>query len=338
MRKLILFSLVITVLTSCHNDDWEFPDYEYNAVYFSYQYPVRTLTMGEDLFDTSLDNAHKCKIMATWGGGYSNKENVVIDFVVDNSLCNNLTFKDNGADVLPMPSNYYTLASNKITIPAGTVSGGVEVQLTDAFFADPLALHRNYVIPLVLTHVQNADSILKGKTDLPDANRCVADNWEVAPKDYILYAVKYINTWDGNYLRRGKDVVTKGANTENVLRHERYVEDDEICKLSTISLSELEFPLVFKDESGNDINVSLALTFDNEGNCAIASRSANATATGSGKFVKKGDKNSWGDKDRDVLYLQYNVDVAGTQQYSTADTLVVRDRGVKMETFEVVLK
>jgi hypothetical protein len=338
MRKIILFSLLITVLTACHNDDWEFPDYEYNAVYFSYQYPVRTLTMGEDLFDTSLDNAHKCKIMATWGGGYSNKENVVINFVVDESLCNNLTFKDNGTDVLPMPSTYYTLASDKITIPEGAVSGGVEVQLTDAFFADPLALQRNYVIPLVLTHVQNADSILKGKTDLTDANRCVADNWEITPKDYILYAVKYINTWDGNYLRRGKDVVTKGGNTETVVRHEKYVEDDEICKLNTISLSELEYPLTFKDESGNNINVSLALSFDGEGNCAIASRSANATATGSGKFVKKGDKNSWGDKDRDVLYLQYNVDVAGTRQYSTTDTLVVRDRGVKMETFEVVLK
>jgi hypothetical protein len=337
MKKIILISLIIPLLTACHNDDWEFPDYEYNAVYFSYQYPVRTLTMGEDLFDTSLDNAHKCKIMATWGGGYSNKADVAIDFVVDESLCDNLTFKDNGADVLPMPSGYYTLASNKITIPAGTVSGGVEVQLTDAFFADPLALQRNYVIPLVLTQVQNADSILHGKTDVENPNRCVADNWEVTPKDYILYAVKYINTWDGNYLRRGKDVVTKGADTETVVRHETYVEDDEICKLNTLSLSELEFPLIFKDENGNNIDVSLALTFDNEGNCSIAPRSANATATGTGKFVKKGDKNSWGDKDRDVLYLQYNVEVNGTQ-YNTTDTLVVRDRGVAMETFEVVLK
>jgi hypothetical protein len=338
MQKFILFSLIITLLTSCQNDDWDFPDYGYNAVYFSYQYPVRTLTMGEDLFDTSSDNEHKCKIMATWGGGYINKGNVVIDFVVDESLCNNLTFKDDGADVKAMPSNYYTLASNKINIPAGSLSGGVEVQLTDAFFADPLALQRNYVIPLVLTQVQNADSILKGKTDVENPNRCVTDNWEVVPKDYILYAIKYINTWDGNYLRRGKDVITKGGDTETAIRHEVYVEDDEICKLNTLSLSELEFPLTFKDENGNNINVSLTLTFDNENNCTIASRSGNATATGTGKFVKKGDKNSWGDKDRDVLYLQYNVEVGGTQQYNTADTLVVRDRGVKMETFEVVLK
>jgi hypothetical protein len=338
MRKLILFSLIILLLTSCHNEDWEFPDYEYNAVYFSYQYPVRTLTMGEDLFDTSLDNAHKCKIMATWGGGYDNKADVVIDFVVDESLCDNLTFKDNNADVLPMPSNYYTLASNKITIPEGTISGGVEVQLTDAFFADPLALQRNYVIPLVMTQVQNSDSILKGKTDVANPNRCLADDWEVIPKDYILYAVKYINTWDGNYLRRGKDVITQGGNTETAIRHEVYVEDDEICKLNTLSLSELEFPLTFKDENGNNINVSLALTFDDEGNCTITSRSANATATGTGKFVKKGDKNSWGDKDRDVLYLQYGVELTAGMKYDTADTLVVRDRGVTMETFEVVLK
>ena len=338
MKKLILLSLIITFLTACHNEDWNFSDYEYNAVYFSYQYPVRTLTMGEDLFDTSIDNEHKCKIMATWGGGYSNKANVVIDFVVDESLCNNLIFKDNETDILPMPSNYYTLASNKMTIPAGAISGGVEVQLTDAFFADPLALQRNYVIPLIMTNVQNADSILKGKTDVENPNRCVADHWEITPKDYILYAVKYINTWDGNYLRRGKDVITTNGNTTTVTRHEIYVEDDEVCKLNTLSLSKLEFPMTFKDESGNNVSISLALTFDNQNNCTITSHSANVIATGTGKFVKKGDKNSWGNKDRDVLYLQYNVDINGTQQYNTTDTLVVRDRGVAMETFEVVLK
>ena len=338
MRKFILLSLIIPFLAACHNDDWDFPDYEYNAVYFSYQYPVRTLTMGEDLFDTSLDNEHKCKIMATWGGGYTNKSNVIIDFVVDESLCNNLIFKDNEEDVLPMPSNYYTLASNKMTIPSKAISGGVEVQLTPAFFADPLALQRNYVIPLVMTHVQNADSILQGKTDVVNPNRCVVDDWEVAPKDYILYAVKYINTWDGNYLRRGKDVITQGGNTTTEIRREVYVEDDEICKLNTLSLSELEFPMTFKDENGNNIDVSLALTFDNENNCTISSSTTNVTATGTGKFVKKGDKNSWGNKDRDVLYLQYNVDIAGTQQYVTTDTLVIRDRGVDMETFEVILK
>ena len=37
-------------------------------------YPVRTLVMGEDEYDTALDNAHKCKINATMGGVYANKK------------------------------------------------------------------------------------------------------------------------------------------------------------------------------------------------------------------------------------------------------------------------
>ena len=50
-------------------------------------------------------------------------------------------------------------------------------------------------------------------------------------------------------------------------------------------------------------------------------------------FVKNGEKKSWGNKDRNALYLDYTVDLAGGKKYVTKDTLVVRDRGVKMETF-----
>ncbi len=57
---------------------------------------------------------------------------------------------------------------------------------------------------------------------------------------------------------------------------------------------------------------------------------------GTGKFVSKGDKNSWGNKDRDVLYLDYTVNY-GDIQVVTKDTLVVRDRGVKAEWFTPVL-
>ena len=32
------------------------------------------------------------------------------------------------------------------------------------------------------------------------------------------------------------------------------------------------------------------------------------TATGTGKFVQDGEKNSWGNKDRDAIYLKYTVD------------------------------
>ena len=88
MKKLIFILLIISLFFSaCKNDDWEFPDYDYTTVYFAYQSPIRTITLGEDIFDTSLDNEHKCEIIATMGGVYKNHKNVVIDYRVDNSLC-----------------------------------------------------------------------------------------------------------------------------------------------------------------------------------------------------------------------------------------------------------
>lgn len=45
-------------------------------------------------------------------------------------------------------------------------------------------------------------------------------------------------------------------------------------------------------------------------------------------------KNSFNNKDRDVLYLDYTVDL-GSVTYATKDTLVMRDRQVKAEWFEV---
>lgn len=72
-------------------------------------------------------------IKAAWGGGYTNRNNVVINFKVDESLCDNLYFKDTDQPLVPMPASYYTLASDRIAIPKGQIMAGVEVQLTDDF-------------------------------------------------------------------------------------------------------------------------------------------------------------------------------------------------------------
>ncbi|MEN5231973.1 DUF5627 domain-containing protein [Sphingobacterium faecium] len=343
MKKLHIFSVIlILVFTSCKNQDWEFPDFEYQTVYFAYQYPIRTITMGEDLFDTSLDNEGKFKVMATTGGVYDNKKDITIDFTVDNTMTNKIVYGSNDADVIPLPSNYYTIASNKIVIPKGSITGGVEIQLTADFFADPKAITTNYVLPIRLTQVMNADSILSG---IPKAGslrrKAVADDWDTAPKDYIFYAIKYINTWQGNYLRRGRDmIVGKNGNnalTQTQIRRNAYVEKDEVKSLTTASLKNTILPLTFKDVDDKNIDCNLLLSFDDNNNCTVTSATAGATASGKGTFVKRGDKNSWGNTDRDVLYLTYQIDMP-KMTVSTQDTLVMRDRGVKMETFSVALK
>lgn len=322
MKKLLIIGLAAlsACMAGCKNDDWGFPDYEYQSVYFAYQYPVRTITLGEDVFDTSLDNAHKCQIMATVGGSYSPKADVTVNFTVDPIRAQNLLFQAGGDQVTVMPSSYYSLSSNKMVIPKGKLIGGVEVQLTDAFFADPKALKNTYVIPVKITSIAGADSITRGK-------------------DFVLYAIKYVNTWHGNYLRRGKDIIVgKNGNTalnQNLTRHQTFVEKDQVIKLNSRSLSDVELPLTFKDSNGQNVNTSITLKFDGSGNCTVSSTVAGTVVTGTGKFIKRGEKQSWGNTDRDAIYLKYELDM-NLMHVSTTDTLVLRDRAVTMETFTPV--
>lgn len=339
MKKLYLLPfMMLAALSSCHNQDWEFDDYGTRSVYFAYQYPVRTITLGEDpSVDNSMDNEHKCKIMATTGGGYSNDNEITIGFEVDNSLCDGVNFKGTTNPIKAMPANYYKLSSDKIVISAGSITGGVEVQLTDAFFADPMSVKNTYVIPLRMTDVQGADTILQGRPLVDNPNTLVASDWNVVPKNYIMYCIKYINPWHAAYLRRGKDDITgkaghEGLTQENV-RHQYYVEDDEVCNLKTRSMNEVELPLNLKDESGNNISYSIVLQFDDNNNCIVKSAESDKySVIGKGKFVAKGDKKSWGNEDRDVIYLDYEVDLPQLKCH-TLDTLVVRNRGVVMEQF-----
>ena len=253
-------------LASCKNGDAPFPDFTNSAVYFATQYPVRTVELGEDLnVDNSLDNQRKISIKATMGGVYENKKDVAIDFKVDETLLSNLYYVG-GAKINAMPAQYYQLASNKITIPSGSIIGGVEVKLTDAFFADPTAVGRNYVIPLVMTNVNGVDSILKGVPLVANPSRVVAANWATLPKDYVLYAVKFANPWQANYLRRGADQITSatGAVT-SANRRTPFVENNEVVSTSTLGLQTARLRINIRNATGTNVPVDLDLTFADNG-------------------------------------------------------------------------
>jgi hypothetical protein len=340
MKKIILLLCIILVICySCSNKDSVFPDYKYTTVYFPYQSPIKTLVLGEDIYDNSLDNQHKCLIMATMGGVYENKKEVSLSVVVDTLLARRLKFEAaTGDNVVAMPDTYYSLPGGKeqkIVIPSGKLMGGLEVQLTDAFFQDPRSIKNTFVIPLRITGVVNADSVLSGKSDLKDPDRRNAGDWITPPKDYILYAIRYINPYHGTYLRRGIDNV-KGAagntalDTTEVYRAQ-YVEKDELCNMVTTSMNEVTVSLKTKNRGNTDVPFQLLLRFDNQGKCTVANPAAALyTVTGTGELVKKGDM--WGNEKRDVLHLQYQADF-GTTTHIFKDTIVLRDRGVKMETF-----
>lgn len=336
------------VITSCQNQDITHPDFDYQTVYFANQYPLRTLELGEDLtVDNSMDNLNKVVIKATTGGARENANDIFVDFKVEPTLCSNIKFVANGSiipvDVLPMPTNYYTLSSgSRIVIPKGQIMGGVEVQLTDAFFADPLTLTNTYVIPLLITGVHGADSVLVGQP-APNVTAPVRTNdvdWAKKPKDYILFAVKYVNPWQGNYLRRGVDVITNTSTSvvSTSVRHKQYIEKDDLVGITTNSLKVAKLPLSVSPNGGK-VNFDLILTFSDNGTCTVGSSSSNFDIIGTGKFVSKGEANGVGGSASSALYLDYSVDFKLLNlKYQIKDTLVVRDRGIKPEYFTVIKK
>ena len=95
--KILLAGTAMSLLASCHNQEQIFPDYDGGiTAYFAYQYPVRTIVLGEsETFDTTLDNEHKCIIYGTIGGSYKGKD-IVVDVEFDNTLVNDLYFDADG--------------------------------------------------------------------------------------------------------------------------------------------------------------------------------------------------------------------------------------------------
>lgn len=315
------------MMSSCENGDIEFDDFDYQTVYFARQTPVRTITLGDDVYPTDLDNQHRCQIYATMGGVNTNKQARTIQITVDESLCTGRKFAD-GRDVQPMPSHYYSLSGSSITIPEGEIMGCVDVQLTDAFFADPKSTTVNYVIPIRM--VSAAETILKDK-------------------DYILYAVKYKNKYHGCWLSKGTDVIsTTGKEDQTITRQPDYWEKADLVYLTTDGLQQSRCNVttnvtVVDSKGKSNVEVktcSLILTFDANDHVTVSTDTEGFTATGSGQWSWQAAKKAWGDKDRDQLTLQYDVtfsyESAGqtvTTTRKTTETLVMRDRQSLLEDF-----
>lgn len=346
---------------SCYNADKDFPDYEGGTTaYFAYQFPVRTVILGNDIYDNALDNQHKIQIWSTMGGAYGGRD-AYVDIAVDETLCDNLFFTDEGGNadepVRPMPKEYYTLLDSKIPYN-GDSRGYVEVQLTDAFFNDPKAIENTYVIPLVMTGQKGFDHILTGSPrEGLSPSRTNTEDWDVLAKDYVLYCVKYMNPWQAKYIRRGVDNVTEKGVTTQVVRKdfslvnsdlEHYKENpvnqnDEVCAIHTKNMTQAIFPVSFKT-SGASISCNLILTF-NGNQCTISTDDENVTATGSGEFIEKGTEKTeykdyqWGSNNgqpvqRDILRLAYDVKFDNKNiQVSTTDTLVVQTRESNKKEF-----
>ncbi len=337
MKKIYAILLLTAGLFSCQNFPVEYPDFEYTAGFFPYQYPVRTMILGDYIYDNHNDNAHKFIISAAIGGVYKNTFNREFSIQVDESLCNNIRFSSAGDTIKALPQNYYTLSStSKLIIPKGEFNGGIEVQLTEAFFNDPLAIKLKYVVPIKLTGSNDVDTILSGSSNYPNVDPRDASLWNIPPKNFTMFAIKYINEYHGAYFHYGQCSVKDalGAEVESQTYQDEFVEKNTVAKLYTEARYQVAFSTFLHSQIMGNPRVDLLLTFSGN-NCTVSNATASPlTVSGTGEFKSKAY--AWGTKARDGIVLQFKVS-DGNYNYSANDVLVIRDRGIKMETYSPVV-
>ena len=326
------------VILACENQDTDFEDFEYTAVYFPFQRPARSLILGRyDLGLNENDNNHRFEIGVTMGGVYANKEDRQVYFEYAPEL-----MEGHDSLVKVLPESYYTIeTASPVTIPAGSTKGRIMIQLNDAFFDDSLSFaprnQVNYVVPLLITGVENIDTVLSGLPIVDNPSRVVDGNWESnsLPKDYTLYGIKFINKYHAMYLRRGVDAMTNsGGSTILNTYHAEYVERDELIMVNTSGKSKVELSsIVRRGSESSPGRVYYELIFDDSDNCSIQGIDDDPyNVSGTGKFVENGG--FWGGEEHDAIFLEFDyTDLANNETHVVHDTLVVRNRNVVFEEF-----
>lgn len=325
---------LMAFMASCHNDPVSYPDYKYNAVYFPLQYPIRTLVLGDSRSDNSLDKKLEFHIGVSIGGEYQNTKPWTVDYKLDDSLVPEGTVTTNGDTLRILPPRYYTLSPiGSLSIPVDSFSGLILVKLSDAFLDDSLAITGHYVIPLRITG-SDADSILSGLPFVQDPSRTNPADWDPnsEPKDFVLFGIKYINPYHGNYFHRGTDVGINatGDTVSEQIYHQPYVVNDQLWSLTTTGRT-----TVVTNGVGSEFSQDTKMMLDvaDDGTVLVKpDPTSDFQASGVGRYVKGGD--AWGGTPANALFLNY-VYQAGAINHVVTDTLVFRDNGVVFQQFAI---
>ncbi len=347
-----IIPLLAFFFTSCYNSENDFPDFTYKAVYFPNQYPVRTLTLGNDRIDNTLDNALQFNIEAAIGGMYKNSKNWTVDVAYAPELLTN-AFIDT-VKLLQLPQKYIKATSvalpGALTIPSGSFNGGVLYTLDESFLDDPNAFRTKYVLPLVITKT-SADTILKGVQAIQSAisDRRKPNDWVVdkLPKDYILYAVRFTNKYDGGFLHKGIDQ-TKDIYDSPLkgIFSERFIERNTVWDLSTtgrnsvIVSGNITYSYFDLKNPGkkitNSTNLKFNLNVESDGNVKITPSSDPIKVTGTGKYLDRSVSNQiWGDYKSDAFFLNYSYTDATAKVHNVTDTLIFRNRKTKIQNYTI---
>ena len=165
MKKILGLILLAVLMTSCYKNYVQ--DYPYTAIYFPYQYDVRTVVVGEGM---------SIKVGATLGGAINNVVDRTVYYTLDNTLITPAILASmkssslvyikntmaNTATLLAMPTSYYTLSNtSQMIIHKSQNEGDVTLTVDSTkFLADRLTLNGNYCVPFWITSAMS-DSLVK---------------------------------------------------------------------------------------------------------------------------------------------------------------------------------
>lgn len=338
INKNIWLLLAVSMVWGCKNQDVTFDDFDYTAVYFPLQSPVRTLILGEDRIDNSLDKELKFNVGVSIGGLYTNNEDwdVAVDYDYDLALGLNTV---NGDTIIALPGDYILGTTpglpGSTTIPSGEFNGLIEFQLRPEFLDDSLAFTGQYVIPLRITNT-SADSILTGSPIVADPDKRIAADWEVSapPKDYTLFGIKFINEFDGSYLHKGKNVEkdSDGNIVNTTVYSANFLTQNEVWNLATRGKNK-----VITNGLAQNLGDGFGMTLTFNDNTIAVSPAASSTISvnGSGQYIPAAQSDQvWGGESRNTIVLNYSYEDGGNT-FEVTDTLVIRDRDVVFEELEV---
>ncbi|KAA5824855.1 DUF1735 domain-containing protein [Algibacter amylolyticus] len=381
IKYLIICAIAFSFM-ACENQENEFDDFGSTSVYFPFQTPIRTLIQGKyDLGFNENDNNGRFEIGVIMSGVYNNEKNRRVHFELAPELIDAAALGLDTVNVKVLPSSYYTIEQESpVTIPSGSTKGRIPVQLSDVFFDDPQSFadfgEVHYVLPLRITDYEELDSLLVGvpAEGVTNPIKIKADDWETQPKDYTLFGIKFMNKYQGVYLRRGEDeavgsnesvtVYTNGSPIEtesesiegSTVYRSEFVVGDELLPVLTAGRNEVITTInIRRPGIATNSTLDLLLTFNDNEDVTVTNADPDSTisVTGTGKFVEDGD--AWGGETRDVIYLDYQyreleVEVTENRFFGTLlstktstfdllhtvkDTLVIRDRDVKFEEFTI---
>lgn len=306
MKKIWIFTLLITVMTSCYDD--YIKDYEYNGIYFPFQTNVRTFVVGEGM---------KIEVGAALGGVMENNKDRIVRYSIKNELVtqdildrmkSGLNYIKNSVEgvdeLLSMPNDYYTLSNpSEMIIRKGTHGGTVVVRPDSAkFLSDPKTLQAHYALSFYIESA-DADSI-------------------VEPMRYAVIGLKYENMLFGNYWHGGVRVIKDMAGTplDTIAYYTQIPQpESKVWTLKTVSPFELETNGLADDADKG----SIKLTIHPDGAIAIGKSSAskvNVLPDGECKFNQAKLL-----QDRKI-FLKYKYENSNGTMSHVTDTLTFRNR------------